>query len=241
MFHQLRHKYKFVNLAPLEEAKEYQDLSQQLTSTRKSFKDKITREFRRDYIFRFHNKQMKRQLDKTLAADVYIEPVVQHQLEERTQLQRILYDFSLDLSIKDIIGRKIRAINLIVALTSRQETQKPRSSPAYEAPVKVESPHPDPSPTPVEIPLVCRKTQCIFCISNEKYSYEQRTRSFRRVSHMMDHVENVHLKHLAADERFICHHPVYKSEGLVLDHVNHFKNHVAIVHSIMLREPRYRG
>jgi hypothetical protein len=162
MFYQLRHKYKFVNLAPLEEVKEYQDLGRQLTSARKSFKDEITREFRRDYIFRFHNEQMKTQLDKTLAADVYVEPVVQHQLEERTQLQRILCDFSLDLSIKDIIGRKIRAVNLMVALASRQETQKPRSSPAYEAPVKVESPRPD--HTPVEIPLSATRRSAYFAL-----------------------------------------------------------------------------
>jgi hypothetical protein len=56
---------------------------------------------------------------------------------------------------------------------------------------------------------------------------------------MMDHVENVHLKYQAANEKIICHHPVCKSEGLVLDYVNHFKNHVASVHGIMLREPRY--
>jgi hypothetical protein len=127
----------------------------------------------------------------------------------------------------------------MVALASKQETQRQRTSLACEAPVKEESPDPDPSPTPVEIPLVCNKTQCIFCIGNESYSYEKRTRSFRRVSHIMDYVESVHLKYLAADEKFICYHPVCKSEGVVLNDINHFKNHVARVHGITLREPRY--
>ena len=94
----------------------------------------------------------------------------------------------------------------MVALASRQETQKPRSSPAYEAPVKEESPRPEPSPMAVEeFPLVCEKTQCIICIGNERYSYEKRSRCFQRVSHMMDHVENVHLKYQAADETVACH------------------------------------
>ena len=159
MFQQLRHRYKFVKRAPPKQATEYQDLGRQLTNTRKSFKEEISREFKRDYIFRFHNEQMKRQLDKTHVADVYVEPVVQHQLEERTSLQRILCDFSTDLDIKNIICRKIRAINLMVALASKQETQRQRTSPACEAPVKEESPRPDPSPTSVEIPLVCKKTQ----------------------------------------------------------------------------------
>lgn len=105
--------------------------------------------------------------------------------------------------------------------------------------MKEESLHPNPSPTPVDIPLVYNKTQCIFCIGNEKYSYEKRTRSFRRVSHMMDHVEKVHLKYISLDEKVICHHPVYKSQGLVLNGVNHFKNHVQVVHETILREPRF--
>jgi len=234
MFKQLRQDYKFVKRAPPKKGKEYQDLGWQLTNARKSLKDEIYQEFRRDYIFRFHNEQMKRQLTKTTVANAYVEPVVQHQLEERTQLQRILCDFSTDLSIKDIIGRKIRAINLMVALASRQEAQKPRSSSAYEAPVKEESPRPDPFPAPAEFPVVCHKTQCIICIGNDRYPYKKRMRTFRRVSHMMDHVENVHLKYQLANEKIICRHPVCKYEGLVLNNVNHFKNHVEVVHGITL-------
>ena len=241
MSQQLRHKYRFVKRAPQKEAKEYQDLGRQLISAKKSFKDEITREFKRDYIFRFHNELMKRQLDKSIVADVYVEPVVQHQLEERTQLQRILCDFSMDLSMKDMIRRKTRAINLMVALASRQETQKPRSSPAYEAPVKEASPRPESLPTPAEFPLICYKTQCIFCIGNERYSHEKRTCCFPCVSHMMDHVENVHLKYRAANKSIRCQHPVCKSEGLVRDNIELFKNHVAIVHAIKLRGAKVRG
>jgi hypothetical protein len=123
-------EYKFVKRAPPKEVKEYQQLGRRLTSARKSFRDEITWEFKRDYTFRFHNELMKRQLDKTIVAGLYVEQVIQHQLGERTQMQRILCDFSVDLSMKDMIRRKTRAINLMVALASRQETQKPRSSPA---------------------------------------------------------------------------------------------------------------
>lgn len=233
MFQQLRHRYKFVKRAPPKEVKEYQDLGRQLTNARKSFKEEVSREFKRDYIFRFHNEQMKRQLDKTYVTDVYVEPVVQHQLEERTRLQQILCDFSTDLGMKDIIRRKTRAINLMVALASKQETPRQQPSLACKIPVKEESPDLDPSPAPMEFPIICHKTQCIFCIGNEQYPFEKRARSFRRVSHMMDHVENVHLKLLPAD-KIPCHHPVCKSEVL-FNNVNHFKNHVARVHGIMLR------
>ena len=106
----------------------------------------------------------------------------------------------------------------MTALASRQEfqTHKPPLAPAPQVLIKKECPDPGPFPQPHEFPLVCVKTQCIICIGNEQLPYKQRTRAFRRVSHMMDHVENLHLSKLLADQMIICHHSVCKAEGLVL-------------------------
>ena len=57
--------------------------------------------------------------------------------------------------------------------------------------------------------------------------------TFSRPANMMDHVES-HLRKEPA-ETIACHHPVCKAEGLVLNSVMHFKNHVARVHEISLR------
>jgi hypothetical protein len=124
-------------------------------------------------------------------------------------------------------------------------TRQRRSTPACKDPLKEESPPPAPALTPAldpflpasKFPLICEKTQCIFCIGNEALSYEQRTRRFRRVSHMWDHVENIHLRGVPAEQRIICHHPICKAEGLPLNGVQHFKNHVATVHKVDLRPP----
>jgi len=51
---------------------------------------------------------------------------------------------------------------------------------------------------------------------------------------MWDHVENIHLRGVSAEQRVICHHPVCKAEGLVLNGVMRFKNHVAIIHKVDL-------
>jgi hypothetical protein len=40
---------------------------------------------------------IQRQLDKTVVEEEDVEPVIQHQLEERAPLQQILCDFSKDL------------------------------------------------------------------------------------------------------------------------------------------------
>ena len=148
------------------------------------------------------------------------------------------YAISLNtLSPQAIAARKVSAINFIVTLASRQEfqTRKPRSAPASKDPVKRESPTPEPFLLPREFPVVCKKTYCIFCIGNKRLLYGDRTRAFIRVSHMIDHVEYLHLRYLPPGEWVICHHPVCKAEGVVLNNVIHFKNHMATIHKINLR------
>jgi hypothetical protein len=96
---------------------------------------------------------------------------------------------------------------------------------------KEESPIPDP------FPLVCEKTRCIFCIGDKRKSYDQRMRTFSKPDKIMDHVES----HLNKEPAGIlaCCHPACKAEGLVLNNILHFKNHVQLVHGIGLREPKY--
>jgi hypothetical protein len=248
LYTEIKWEHKFIKRAPEKKRKELDDLRKQLTNTKKSLRTEIEDAYRKDYFFQIHNEMMKRQLQRHLDKMVVeegvedaedIEPVIEHQLEERTRLQQVLCDLSKDLSSQAIVARKVTAINLMVALASRQEfqirTRKSRSVPASIGLLKKESPAPEPSQPPDEFPVVCKKTQCIICIGNERLSYEQRTRTFKRVSNMWDHVEDVHLSKEPAKQRIICDHPVCKAQGLVLDHVMHFKNHVARVHKINLR------
>jgi hypothetical protein len=187
-----------IKRAPKQTQKEHEELGKQVRNATKSFKTEIEAANRKDYFYRIHNEMMKRQLQRYLDKPVVEEeaedpePVVQHQLEERMRVQRLLCDLSKDLSPQDIVSRKILAIDAMTALASRQElqTRKPRSTPAYEDPIKKEppslAPTPDPFPQLDGFPLVLGKIQCIFCIGNEWYSYDQRTRAFKRVSHIWD-------------------------------------------------------
>lgn len=120
----------------------------------RSLEDKITKAYKRDYRHYIHNEEMERQLNKTVAGE-QITPVVEHQLEEPTRLQQVPYDLSSDLSVKDIMNRKIRAIDLIVALASRQEvqTRKPRSFTTYINLPKGESRIPNPSQSQMSSPF----------------------------------------------------------------------------------------
>jgi hypothetical protein len=242
----LRGDYGTIRRAPKLKQEEHEELGKQLRNAMKSFRTEIDAANRKEYFYHLHNEMMKRQLQRHLDKTVIEEeredpePAVEHQLAERTRVQQLLCDLSKGLRPQEIVARKILAIDAMTALASRQEiqTRKPLQIPVHTDPIKKESPAPTPDPFPQldEFPLRLGKTQCIFCIGNEQYSYDQRTRSFKRVSHMWDHVENVHLKYL--DQLIPCDHPVCKAQGVVLNSVMLFKNHVARVHKVELRPTR---
>jgi hypothetical protein len=64
-----------------------------------------------------------------------MEPIIHHQLPERTELQEVICHFPKDFGPEDIIRGRIRTINLMVALCSRQEVPqpKPRSVASHES------------------------------------------------------------------------------------------------------------
>ncbi|KAJ8068112.1 hypothetical protein OCU04_003684 [Sclerotinia nivalis] len=119
----IKWNYKFIRCAPQMVRKQYGDLRQKITNAKKSLKDEIEKEFRKDYFFRVHNEMMKKQLhkqaDKTAENKENDMLIIQYQLNERYQLQSILYDFFKDLFPQDIVSRKISVINLIIALAFR--------------------------------------------------------------------------------------------------------------------------
>jgi hypothetical protein len=240
----LRCEHGCIKRAPIPEQNAHKELRNQLKNAKKSLKTEMDDAYRKDYFYQVHNVMMKRQLHRHLDTadnDDAEEPErpVEHQLAERMSVQELLCDLAKDLSPQEIVSWKIHAVDAMTALASRQEpqTRKPQPAPACGVLVKKEPSPPPPSPDPFpqldEFPLILGKTQCIFCIGNERYTYDKRTRAFKRVSHMWDHIENLHLKHL--DQQIPCDHPVCKAQGVVLKSVMLFKNHVAIVHKVDLR------
>ena len=150
-------------------------------------------------------------------------------------------DFRKDLSPLEIVRRRICAVDFSVALCSRQEIPQRLDTRSQSSSTEgsskdslTENSSPESSrtsPEPNPVPLICEKTQCIFCIGKPGVS------TFSRPAKMMDHVES-HLRKEPA-ETIACRYPVCKSEGLVLNDVMQFKNHVQIVHGIRLWEPKY--
>src|SRR2546421_12387818 len=84
-------------------------------------------------------------------------------------------------------------------------------------------------------PIECQSSQCLFCMGNEALPYFQRIFRWSRPTKMRYHVENVHIKFIRPYVRVSCPHPTCKTEGVVLEHLEHFKNHAQRVHKIKLR------
>jgi hypothetical protein len=233
---QLRQRYGFIKSAPEEVLEEYKQRRRDLRNAEKAFKDYMTRAYQEAFRRRMHNEELERQL-KGVTIDEMPQAPINHVLEERSHLQAILCDFNAHMSLEEVTSRKIRAIDGMVRLAARREVRQPRSM-ASEDNTRESSPEvaPDPEPERAVIPLLLSKTQCIYCVGDERLTHEARMRKFKRVSHMMDHVENVHLRHEKGKASFVCRHPVCRHLGNFLTSLDHFKNHVQTVHGVKLRK-----
>lgn len=242
----MREQYGFIKSAPKATREEYEKLRRDLKKNEKAFRIDMTKAYREAYRRRIHNEELERQVSEValgsgLNGEPKFESSLQHQLEERAQLQTLLSDFRKDLDSDYVTNRKIKAIDLMVLLASRREV-RPRTispSPLCEGIVKERLLDVEPTIENIkglEIPLVLGKTQCIYCVGEDQLPYGTRMRSFNRVSHMMDHVEKVHLKHERKEGNFVCRHPQCQHLGDFLPSLDAFKNHVQKVHGVKLRK-----
>jgi hypothetical protein len=244
--HEIRSRYKCLYLAThTEKGKRHQMLGQKINNATKKWEDDIKKAFRRQYFYRIHNKELQRQLNKIETAE-YVEPVIHHQLPERTRLQEVLCHFPTDLSPEDIVRNRILAIDLMVALCSQRETPRPKpysvssresssDHSSYQSASEASPPKYSSSESSLGLepfPLTCEKTQCIFFCTGKR-----KKKTFSRTAKMMDHVES-HLRK-EPGPTVACCHEVCEAAGVILKTVDEFKRHVKEIHDITLRNPWY--
>lgn len=212
-------------------AKKVRRLNTTINNAKTRCRNMISKQYRAHYFRHRPTEDIEKQ-SREIVEEEYSESVVQHQVQERAQLAELICTIAKDPTKQEILKRRISTIDLVVVLCHRRELQRqyqPCVTPLEELLIKEESPDPQP------FPVVCRKTQCPFCIRDEAKTYKERTSSFCRPSAMMNHVERTHLRGVSPDQNISCRHPVCKSGGLVLKNLMHFKNHVQTVHGISLR------
>lgn len=199
----------------------------------------ISEEYRADYFRRRPTEDVEKQISGQ-EEEEYIEPVVELQIPQRTQLAELICTRGTDITPQNAVQRRIQTAELMQALCGCCEVpRRYRLQAALPARPVVKEESFDTNPVSCVFPLICGKAQCLFCIGDESKDYEVRVGSFCRPAKMMDHVEQVHLKGKDPEASIECCHPTCKSQGLVLEHLQHFKSHVQTVHGTTLREPRF--
>lgn len=160
-------------------------------------------------------------------------PLTYH-LPERAAVVRLTCTDADGLTEQAKLTQRIQAIEARVALCHRQENRR-RRRPQYR--LKQEDPDSSSGDLAEErdrFPLVCKPTQCIFCLGNECKPHQERIFEYAKPNKMMNEVEK-HLTRFKDDDAIPCPHPTCKTAGLVLPGVMTFKNHTAAIHKILLR------
>ena len=155
-------------------------------------------------------------------------------IPERAAVVQLVCRHTGSLSDNAQFRRRIQTIEAQTALCRRREAQRrgrPKITTEREESI---SPVNDCHTNTEAFPLVCRRTQCLFCLINESLPYHYRVFEFAKPRQMMNEVDK-HLNGYAPADQIPCPHPQCKVAGLILSNVMHFKNHTATVHKILLR------
>ncbi|KIN06939.1 hypothetical protein OIDMADRAFT_139684 [Oidiodendron maius Zn] len=188
--------------------------------------------YRKDYFYQVHNVMMKKQLQINLyigddEVAEGLEPPIEHQLARRMRVQQLLCGLEKVLNPEKIVSWKILAINVQTAPASRQgpQTCNVKRRPLW---IRLRKSLKYPRTPPRPIPSLSSTSPSSFwarpsaySIGNERYTYDQQTRSFKRVSYMWDHVGNLHLKYL--DQLLSCDHANCKAQGVAFSTLTLFK------------------
>ncbi|KAK7967629.1 FluG domain-containing protein [Apiospora aurea] len=164
------------------------------------------------------------------------QPEIDLQIPERAELaEAFLFQPEVP-NFEDMLESCIHAVDVMFRLCQKRET--PRRTRIHKR-AQVQPNITDATPLDRHIfPLLMLKTQCPRCIGDGRLSYQERTFTYSRPAVMNDHFERAHvrkIRDLEHDKLIFCEHPTCVEEGVKLDDLDHFRNHVQTVHGVWLR------
>ncbi|KAK3625940.1 hypothetical protein LTR22_023340 [Elasticomyces elasticus] len=212
--------------------KQYQkrDLARRIRSLRAYHRTRALTKLREQYLEHKNDSVIEQQLTGKAApaADVrHSETASRLVLPERAQIAALFASIPTDTTSAEHLQDMLQAVQAMVALCRRKEGGGPREHHAQHYTLS-SSPPPTPETPEIQVATKCQALQCLFCLSDLRLVDVDRHRSWSSRQRLWNHVDN-HLRRF--DNR--CPHPA--CDGLVLDHVAHFKNHALVVHSSRLR------
>jgi hypothetical protein len=229
---EIRSRYgKIKNAKGTELHDRYKQLSWALGNERKYLKTLALDETREQYFRTIDTQEVERQLTRP-STGLEIIPthtdVVNHTFEERSRVADRLFIFTEKWTSHDVCELRASVIKDLAKLCSLREA--PRQGRLLTS-HKWDIEEIEDATKPDLFPLICPSTQCLFCLGDEHLSYAARAFSFSRIDALRRHMQTAHLKRLAMDDNIPCPHPACVA---ILQGIEHFKNHAAVVHNIFL-------
>ena len=169
---------------------------------------------------------IQRQLKGLPIAEQEALHAAEYVFEERVHAIDALFTFATS-STEEECQRRVLAINALIALCKKQESQGFRRR---KADVKVKEKQTSISPPPnmsETLPIECKATQCIFCLGNEDLSAADRLKAFASRGDLKKHFHRKHLRHHPYGQPIACPHPRC---DVILNSTMHLQNHAEVVH-----------
>ena len=136
---------------------------------------------------------------------------IEYNIPERAEVVRLACNPGDGLSDREKFRRKIQVIEARAALCHRRETQRrgqPKSTAKQEeSEGAVKESEEDAKD---EFPMVCRPTQCLFCLGDERLPYLHPAFEYAKPNRMMNEVGK-HLERFAPEDQVPCPHPQCKA------------------------------
>ena len=219
--------------------KQYSKLCYAIKTTKVQRRKQADKVYRREYFDNIHTVEIERQ-GKDFKEVAFVEPTVDHQLQERKDIQAVMCTMSEPISI-DTTAQRILAVESLTALCRRREGQRrmqrratkdDERKQASKAFSPIHNTNSDEDHFVDPFPMLLDPRQCPVCIKDEGLSHWQRTYHFHNIWNMWDHAET-HFRDFPGDKPYFCRHP--KCNGELLNNTTHFKNHCETQHNCRLR------
>ena len=218
-----------------ENAEKIRELTARIRARAAQREEAMVREWREHYFYDKPTWDIERQARGEFEEEEeYADPEIKLDIPERARLAEIWCNQPDDLSQEQLVGLRIEAIDLMVALCDKRETVRRnciRKRTEIEPAIKQESPKPEP------FPLLLGLTQCPDSIGDENLSQEERTFNYCRATVRNDHFDDQHLEQRERAARrgdgMRCLHP--RCKDIEFQGLDHFRHHVQVVHRVSLR------
>jgi len=158
--------------------------------------------------------------------------LIEYNIPERAKVVQLTCSPDDD---REKLRRRLQAIEVKATLCDRRETQRrERPKTTVKQQESKGAMNESKKDEKNDFPMICRPTQCPFCLGDERLPYLHRIYEYSKPNKMMNEARK-HLERFGPKDQVPCPHPQCKAARLVLPNVIAFKNHTATEHKIFLR------